>query len=97
MLKSIGNNVNKILKNTLTEKQLNEMNKMDNILSKYINSLGYEQRSGAWFKNKNGFTLFQYCNKTEKYRCKSKWFLKVNLQNDPAKIYFSKKCNHVNF
>ena len=92
--KSIENE--KINKANLTNEQSEELNQIDNYLNEFIDSLGFEQRAGDWYKTKTGYSFNQHCNQIKDSRCKSKWSLKVNVFSSRAEVYFCKRCEHVN-
>lgn len=85
----------RINKTQLGRDQLEELNKIENFLIEDIKSLGYESRSGYWFKTETGYTVTQYCNKMKNSHCRSVWLLKVNVTTNRAQIHLKSQCNHV--
>ena len=84
-----------INKTNLSKIQLEELNKIDNVLINYIESLGIEQRSYRWYKTKKGYCFTRLCNQMKDSRCKSKWLFKVNVPSGQAEIHFLKLCDHI--
>ena len=85
----------KINKANLTAEQSEELNQINNYLNEFIDSLGFEQRSGKWYKTEKGYSFNRHCNQMKDSRCKSKWLLKVNVFSSRAEDYFCKQCEHV--
>jgi hypothetical protein len=84
---------NNIPINEMNTQQLNEYNKLDQLMNDKLNKLNFKTITCMITKTKTGYKVKRLCHQTSR-TCRAAWTMKIDVTSGEGIIYFNNKCEH---